>query len=110
MSSTTVAGKVRPTTGFLSWSALLVGVFAVAQFVLSYPLLAWVWPGAPLAIAILTTLAYAVPVVGVVVGHLARRREGATAMSSIGLVLSYLTLAGVVVPLLIGLVTLLITS
>ena len=84
----------------------MVGILAVAQFGLAFVLLRWVWPGDLLAIAVLTVLHYALPVVGVVLGHVARRREGPTVLSTTGLVLSYLSLAGAVVPVLVGLVAL----
>ncbi|WP_394554757.1 hypothetical protein ACDF64_08255 [Agromyces sp. MMS24-JH15] len=88
----------------------MLGVLAVAQYLVGFVVLVWVWPGDPLVIAITTTLQYVVPLAGVVVGHLARRREGPEVISSTGLGLSYLCLAAAVVPLVGDLIALLVTS
>lgn len=110
MDATTATEAARVTSGVWGRSALLLGVLAVAQYLAGFVLLVWVWPGDPLVIAITTALQYVVPLAGVVVGHLARRREGPGVMSTTGLVLSYLCLIAAVVPLIGEFVSLLVAS
>lgn len=106
----TGTATARVTTGPWGRSALLLGILAVTQYLVGFVLLVWVWPGDPLVIAITTTLQYVLPLAGVVVGHLARRREGSGVASSTGLVLSYLCLLAAVVPLIGDLVALMVAS
>lgn len=81
--------------------ALTLGILAFVHSLASFVLLTRVWPGEPLPIGIATILQYALPLAGVVIGHGARRREGPRTASTIGLVLSYLGLAGPLVTLLL---------
>lgn len=83
-------------------ASLVLGVLVVVSYTLGYVAVAHVWPGDPLVIGIATTLQYVLPLAGVLVGHVARRREGPGRESTVGLVLSYLFLAVAVVPVVIG--------
>jgi len=99
---------VRRTGRRWTQAAFVLGVLAVAAYGVGFAVVSRVWPGDPLAIGIATTLQYLLPLAGVVVGHLARRREGPRRESTVGLVLSYLCLAAAVLPVLIGTTELLV--
>jgi hypothetical protein len=88
----------------LSATALAVGIAAAALAVLGPVVLRWLVPGEAAVIGVVTALSYFLPIAGVVLGHIARRREGARASSTVGLVLSYLAALSAVVPLAVDLV------
>lgn len=85
----------------------MLGVLAVVSYAAGFAVNR-AWPGDPLVIGIATTLQYVLPLAGVVVGLVARRREGPRRESTLGLVLSSLCLAVAVVPVLIGTAALLL--
>lgn len=92
----------------LGRASVILGILAILNSVVGFVLLTRVWPGDSLPIGIVTTLHYVLPLAGVVMGHMARRREGPRTVSTVGLVLSYLCLAGAVVPLLLDLLATLV--
>lgn len=103
MTVTKETGAARQAGSGWTRGSLVLGVLAVVTYAAAFVAVAHLWPGDPLVIGIATTLHYVVPLAGVVVGHVARRREGPRRESTLGLVLSYLCLAAAVVPLLVGL-------
>ncbi|QHC60395.1 hypothetical protein [Rathayibacter sp. VKM Ac-2760] len=107
MSAMKETSTTRQTGRGWTRASLVLGVLAVVSYAVGYLAVSRVWPGDPLVIGIATTLQYVLPLAGVVVGHVARRREGPRRESTVGLVLSYLLLAVAVVPVVIGSVGLL---
>ncbi|WP_291036379.1 hypothetical protein [Herbiconiux sp.] len=97
--------EVTTTSRPLSTAALVLGIAAAAVAALGWVPLTLA-PGDPVTIGVVTALSYLLPLAGVVVGHVARRREGGQVRATVGLVLSYLALAAVVVPLVVGLFSL----
>ncbi|QHC64483.1 hypothetical protein GSU69_18545 [Rathayibacter festucae] len=102
MSAMKETGTARRTGRGWTRASLVLGVLAVVSYAIGYLAVAHLWRGDPLVIGIATTLQYVLPLVGVVVGHVARRREGPRRESTVGFVLSYLLLAVAVVPVVIG--------
>lgn len=78
-----------------------LGISACVLYVASFVAVARIWPGDALVIGIATTLQYVVPLAGLVVGIVARRREGHRVMSTTGLTLSTACLLAAVVPVVI---------
>ncbi|MDJ0349552.1 hypothetical protein [Cryobacterium sp. PH29-G1] len=91
------------TARSLSSIALGIGVAAIVVFGLGSILLALL-PGNLVVIGVVTVLCYLLPIVGIVVGHNARRREGAQKSAKFGLILSYVVFGLVVLPLLFDIV------
>ncbi|MDJ0376429.1 hypothetical protein [Cryobacterium sp. PH31-L1] len=91
------------TTNSHSSVALGIGVAAIVVFIVGSILLALL-PGNLVVIGVVTVLCYLLPVVGIVVGHNARRREGPQKASKFGLILSYIAFGLVVIPLLFDIV------
>jgi drug/metabolite transporter (DMT)-like permease len=102
-----MSGNVAVSTSSrpLGTAALVVGLAAIVVASFGWvPLVAA--PGSLTAITVMTILTYLLPVAGVVVGHVARRREGRSLRALAGLVLSYLAAVVVVAPIVVGLVDL----
>ena len=109
-SSETLSNRSTPSaTRSLSRAAFWLGVLAAVSYVLGWILVAWVLPGNVFVIGLATVLDYLVPIVGLIVGHVARRREGRERASTVGLVLSYLFFAAAVIPLLLAVLVLVAT-
>ncbi|MBB2975682.1 hypothetical protein FHX49_001248 [Microbacterium endophyticum] len=91
--TTTPKQPLLANAGPLSKGAFVLGALSALNYVLGTALLSWVLPGNTVAIAIATVFQYLLPIAGIVVGTLARRREGPHRAAKIGLLLSYLCLA-----------------
>lgn len=89
----------------LSTVAIVLGVVAAFVALVGWLPLMVIAPGDLAVIGVVTVLSYLLPVAGVVVGHVARRREGARTRVTVGLALSYGALAVAVVPLVIDVVS-----
>lgn len=95
--------EVTTTSRPLSTTALVLGIAAAVVAALGWVPLTLA-PGEPITIGVMTALSYLLPLAGVIVGHVARRREGAQTRATVGLVLSYLALAAALVPLVVGVI------
>ncbi|MBA8817484.1 hypothetical protein FHX48_002589 [Microbacterium halimionae] len=91
--STTPKQTLLTNAGPLSKSTFVLGALSALNYVLGTALVSWILPGNLVAIAIATVFQYVLPLAGIVVGTMARRREGQHRASKIGLLLSYLSIA-----------------